>query len=206
MATAKVSPKVRSTVKSNDFVVKDLFEDDGVAFVQGRRAIDRTEDQVDRCFVHGAQLFVSTRDKKKETNETNLRARSDKRSLGFASTSATWTTLQQPRAANASHAKDASRVQDALATPNYGVLRWWRYHRALGGARFGPVAAECVRKRAKNEYSRIGLHHPPPDRTKVADISGWMIKPVGPNPSSKCQLYCAKQPNLMMLSCSAGPR
>ena len=27
------------------------------------------------------------------------------------------------------------------------------------------------------------------DPTKVADISGWMIKPVGPNSSSKCRLY-----------------
>ena len=39
------------------------------------------------------------------------------------------------------------------------------------------------------KYSRIRLHHPAPDRTKVVDISGWMIKPVGPNSSSKCQLY-----------------
>ena len=40
------------------------------------------------------------------------------------------------------------------------------------------------------KYSRIRLHHPAPDRTKVVDISGWMIKPVGPNSSCKCQLYC----------------
>ncbi len=39
-------------------------------------------------------------------------------------------------------------------------------------------------------YSRIRLYHPPPDRTKVADTSGWMIKPVEPNSSSRCQLYC----------------
>ena len=31
-----------------------------------------------------------------------------------------------------------------------------------------------------------------------------MIKPVGPNSSSKCRLYCEKQPNAMMSSCSAG--
>ena len=42
----------------------------------------------------------------------------------------------------------------------------------------------------RGQYSRIRLYHPPPDRTKVADISGSMIKPVGPNSSSKCQLYC----------------
>ena len=30
-----------------------------------------------------------------------------------------------------------------------------------------------------------------------------MIKPVGPNSSSKSQLYCAKQPNPTMSSCSA---
>ncbi len=55
-------------------------------------------------------------------------------------------------------------------------------------------------------YSRIRLYHPPPDRTKVADRSGWMIKPVGPNSSPQCRLYCAKQPNLMMSSCSAALR
>ena len=38
--------------------------------------------------------------------------------------------------------------------------------------------------------SRIRLYYPLPDRTKVADISGWMIKPVGPNSSSKYWLYC----------------
>ena len=32
----------------------------------------------------------------------------------------------------------------------------------------------------------------PPDRTKVADISGCMVKPVGPKSSSKRRLYCAK--------------
>ena len=37
-------------------------------------------------------------------------------------------------------------------------------------------------------YSRIRLYHLLPERTKVADISDWMIKPVGPNSSSKCQL------------------
>ena len=37
---------------------------------------------------------------------------------------------------------------------------------------------------------QLWLYHPLPDRTKVADLSGWMIKPVGPNSSSKCQLYC----------------
>ena len=40
------------------------------------------------------------------------------------------------------------------------------------------------------QYSRIRLYHPPPDRTEVADISGWMIKLVGPNSSFKYQLYC----------------
>ena len=30
-------------------------------------------------------------------------------------------------------------------------------------------------------YSRIRLYHPPTDRTKMADISGWMMKSVGPN-------------------------
>ena len=40
------------------------------------------------------------------------------------------------------------------------------------------------------KYSRIRLYHPPPNRTKVADISGWMIKPVGPNSSSKSRPYC----------------
>ena len=39
-------------------------------------------------------------------------------------------------------------------------------------------------------YSRIRLYHPPPDQNKAADISGWMIKPLGPNSSSKCRLYC----------------
>ena len=54
------------------------------------------------------------------------------------------------------------------------------------------------------QYSRIRLYHPPPDRTKVADRSGWMIKPVGPNSSSKCQLHIVKKkPNPMMSSCSA---
>ena len=41
-------------------------------------------------------------------------------------------------------------------------------------------------------YSRIRLYH--------------MIKPVGPNLLSKCQLYCAKQSNPMMSSCSAALR
>ena len=36
----------------------------------------------------------------------------------------------------------------------------------------------------------LRLYHPPSDRTKVGDISGWMIKPVGSNSSSQCQLYC----------------
>ena len=31
-------------------------------------------------------------------------------------------------------------------------------------------------------------------------MSCWMIKPVGPNSSPKCHLYCAKQPNPRMLS------
>ena len=50
-----------------------------------------------------------------------------------------------------------------------------------------------VRKRGlilmRNKYSRIRLYHSPPDRTKVADMSGWMMKLVGSNSSSKCQLY-----------------
>ena len=51
-------------------------------------------------------------------------------------------------------------------------------------------AARSASGKKKIKYSRIRLYHPPLDRTKVADISGWMIKPVGPNSSSKCQLYC----------------
>ena len=44
------------------------------------------------------------------------------------------------------------------------------------------------------------------DRTKVADISGWMIKPVRPNSSSKCQLYCEKKnqsDDVELLCCTA---
>ena len=46
------------------------------------------------------------------------------------------------------------------------------------------------KKKGFSTHSRIRLNHPPPGRTKVADVSGWMIKPMGPNSSSKCQLCC----------------
>ena len=58
-----------------------------------------------------------------------------------------------------------------------------------------PVPQSVGSIKIRKMYSRLRLYHPPPDWTKVADISGWMIKPVRPNSSSKCQLYCAKQPN-----------
>ena len=44
------------------------------------------------------------------------------------------------------------------------------------------------------------------NRIQVADIIRWMMKPVGPISSSKRQLYCGKQPNPMMSSCSAALR
>ena len=73
-----------------------------------------------------------------------------------------------------------------------GILLIWRVHfsltwslrlkAAIGSKGWNPIE--------NWKYSRIRLYHPPPDRTKVVDISGWMIKPVGPNSSSKFQLYC----------------
>ena len=67
-----------------------------------------------------------------------------------------------------------------------GILLIWRVHfsltwslrlkAAIGSKGWNPIE--------NWKYSRIRLYHPPPDRTKVVDISDWMIKPVGPNSSS----------------------
>ena len=79
-------------------------------------------------------------------------------------------------------------------------------HELHTAPRNGHVAAFAIVFFFVNYYSRTRLHHPPPNWTKVADISGWMIKPVGPKSSSKCRLYCAKPLNPMMSSCSAALR
>jgi len=55
-----------------------------------------------------------------------------------------------------------------------------------------------------SKYSRIRLNHSPPDRTKVADISDWMIKPVGPileMPTVLCKT--TKSEDVELLCCTA---
>ena len=78
-----------------------------------------------------------------------------------------------------------------------------------------PVIKKDIRRVDKEVAHRLGPQEQ--DATKMAESTvesgyiihprtGWMIKPVGPNSSSKCQLYCANQPNSMMSSCSAARR